>query len=145
MKMNQFVLITLLFMVFSLSAIFVMADGNKQPKNSPFLITGKLPHPTKLLMQQWDNEELHLSKEQKTKLLVVRKETMGNVQKLGKEITELEQQVVDGSLGGKSPEELRSLVQKIGQLKGEATIVHLNCIHTTNTILDQQQFDFLTK
>lgn len=145
MKKNQLVIVTLLFMIFSLSAIFVMAEGNGQPKNSPFLITDKLPHPTKLLMQQWDNAELNLSEEQKTKLLVVRKKTMGNVKKLGKEITVLEQQVVDGSLGGKSPEELRSLVQEIGQLKGEATMVHLRCIHTTNTILDQQQIDFLNK
>ncbi len=145
MKISQSVVIALLFMLFSLSPICVMAAGNEQAKNSPFLITAKLPHPTKLLMQQWDNEELHLSEEQKTKLLVVRKNTMGKVKKLGKEITLLEKQVVEGSLGGKSPEELRSLVQKIEKLKGEATMVHLRCIYTTNTILDQQQINLLKK
>ncbi len=145
MKKNQFVLATLLLMIFSLSATGVMAEESKQKKDSPFLITGKLPHPTKLLMQQWENEELNLSDEQKTKLLVVRKETMANVQKLGKEITLLEKQVVAGSLGGKPPEELRSLIQEIEKLKGEATMVHLHCIHTTNKILDQQQIDFLQK
>lgn len=145
MMKKQLVFVTLLFMVFSLSAVSVMAEGDGKQKDSPFLITGKLPHLTKLLMKQWDNAELHLSEEQKSKLLVVRKETIGSVQKLGKEIAVLEKQVVDGSLGGKTPEELRPLVQEIEKLKGEATMVHLRCIHTTSKILDQQQLDLLKK
>ena len=145
MMKNRLLLVTLLFMVFSLSAGSVMAGGSGKQKNSPFLITGQLPHLTKLLMKQWDNTELHLSEEQKSKLLVVRKETIGGVQKLGKEIAMREKQVVDGSLGGKSPEELHSLVQEIEKLKGEATMVHLRCIYTTSKILDQQQLDLLKK
>lgn len=142
---KRYVLVTLLFMLFSLSAVSVMAEGSGKQKSSPFLITGKLPHLTKLLMQQWDNGELHLVEEQKSKLLVVRKETIGAVQKLGKEIAVLEKQVVDGALDGKPPEELRSLVQEIEKLKGEATMVHLRCTHTTSKILDRQQLALLTK
>jgi hypothetical protein len=145
MMKQRIVTVTFLFMVFSLAAVTVMAKENGNQKNSPFLITGKMPHLTKLLMQQWDNDELHLLEEQKSKLLVVRKETITGVQKLGKEITVLERQVVDGSLGGRSPEELRSLVQKIEKLKGEATMIHLRCIYTTSNILDQQQLDLLLK
>jgi hypothetical protein len=118
--------------------------GNGKQKDSPFLITGKLLHFTKLLVQQWDSGELRLSEEQKSKLLVVRKETIGGVQRLGKEIAIREKQVVDGSLGGKLPEELHSLVQEIEKLKGEATMVHLRCICATSKILDQQ-LDLLKK
>ena len=142
---KQLLLVTLLLTVFSLSTVNVMAEGNKKQKSSPFLITGKLPHLTKLLVQQWDNAELHLSEEQKSKLLVVRKKTISGVKKLGQEITALEKHVVDGALGGKSPEELHPLIQKIEKLKGEATMVHLRCIHTTQMILNRQQLDLLTK
>jgi len=145
MMKKQFMIVALLFMVVSLSAGQVLAEGGGQNKNSPFLITGKLPHLTKLLMQQWDNSELNLTEEQRTRLLVVRKATIGGVQKLGKEITGLEQQVVEGSLGGKTPEELRSFVQKIENLKGEATMVHLQCIYNTSKILDQKQLAILRK
>ncbi len=123
-----------------------MAQGSgkgKQNSNSPFLITGKMPHLTKLLMQQWDNPELHLSDEQKSKLLVVRKETIGSAQGLGKEIAPLEKQVTEAILSGEEPDALQSLVQTIAKLKTEATMVHLRCIYNTNKILTQQQIDFL--
>ncbi|HIP38995.1 MAG TPA: hypothetical protein EYG88_06405 [Desulfocapsa sulfexigens] len=142
---KQFVFITLLFMVVSLSAVSVMAEGSGKQKSSPFLITGKLPHLTKLLMQQWESPELKLSEAQKAKLLVVRKATISGAQKLGKEINALESEVVEGSNSGKKPEELRSIVQKIEKLKGEATMLHLSCIYNTSNILDQQQLAFLTK
>ncbi len=146
MTKMRITLATLLLVIFSLSATNLMAQetGNAKAKNSPpFLITGKMPHLTKLLMQQWDNPELHLSAEQKGKLLVVRKETIGGVKKLGQKIAPLEQQVADGSTAGKSPDELKSLVQTIAGLKAEATMVHLRCIYNTSTILDQQQLAFL--
>ena len=146
MTKTRIVLVTVLLVIFSLSATNLMAQGagNGKAKNSPpFLITGKMPHLTKLLMQQWDNPELHLSAEQKSKLLVVRKETIGGVQKLGQQIAPLEQQVADGSLAGKTPEELQALVQTVARLKTEATMVHLRCIYNTGNILDKQQLDFL--
>jgi predicted small secreted protein len=146
MTKTRIALLTVLLVIFSLSAGNVMAQGagkGKQKNSPPFLITGKMPHLTKLLMQQWDNSELHLSDEQKSKLLVVRKETIGDAQKLGQEITPLEKQVAEGSLAGKTPDELQSLVQAIAGLKAEATMVHLRCIYNTSNILDQQQLDFL--
>lgn len=145
MKKSRLVLLTVVFMIVSLAAGSALAQGKGKQKNSPFLITGKLPHHTKLLIKQWDNPELHLLDEQKTKLLVVRKETISAAQKLGKEIGELEQQVVEGSLGGKAPEELQALVQEVAKLKAEATMIHLHCIYNTSKVLDQQQLALLMK
>ncbi len=137
-KRIVFILITLL--ICSLSATNLLAQGGgKFKKSSPFLITGKLPHLTKLLMQQWDNPDLHLQEEQKSKLLLIRKETIGGAQRLGKEIGALENQVAEGSHAGKTPEELQSLVQQIAELKSEATMVQLHCIFKTSKILDQKQ------
>ena len=135
-----------LFLLFFLPAMSVMAqegENAKQKNSPPFLITGKMPHLTKLLVQQWDSEELHLLDTQKNRLLVVRKETIGAVKKLGKEIMPLEKLVADGILAGKTPAELQSLVQTIAGLKAEATMVHLRCIHNTSSILDRRQLELL--
>lgn len=140
------VLSVVMLMLFSLSATHVMAQGagnGKQKSSPPFLITGKLPHFTKLLMQQWDNVKLDLTDEQKSKLLVVRKETIAGAQKLDREIAPLEKQVVEEIFNGKKPDELQSIVQAIAELKVEATMLHLRCIYSTRSILDQQQVDFL--
>lgn len=149
---KSILLLTVLTMIFLLSTTNLMAQGNNSPsgngqqkKNSPFLITDKLPHLTKLLIQQWDNPALHLSEEQKTKLLVVRKETIAGVRKLGQEIASLEKQVTKGIFAGKTPGKLHSLVQTIAGLKAEATMIHLRCINDTSAILDQQQLNVLRK
>ena len=149
---KSILLLTVLTMIFLLSTVNLMAQENNSPggngqqkKNSPFLITDKLPHLTKLLIQQWDNPALHLSEEQKTKLLVVRKETIAGVRKLGQEIASLEKQVTKGIFAGKTPEKLHSLVQTIAGLKAEATMIHLRCINDTSAILDQQQLNVLRK
>jgi hypothetical protein len=148
MNKSKFILVTLLLLVFSLTVTNGMAQGSgadkgKQKNSSPFLITGKMPHLTKILMQHWDNAELNLSDEQKSKLLVVRKETIGSAQRLGKEISPLENQVAAGSLSGKTPEELKELVQKVAGLKAEATMVHLQCIYDTSNILNEKQLALL--
>ena len=134
----------------ALSTTSLMAEGNDSPggkgkgkQSSPFLITSKLPHLTKILIQQWENPRLDLSEEQKAKLLVVRKETIGAVQQLEQKVSALEQRVAEGIFAGKTPEELQPLVQKIARLKAEATMVQLRCIYDTSTILDQQQMDML--
>ena len=127
--------------MFSLVTTNSMAAGNK----SPFLITGKLPHLTKLLMHQWDNPTLHLTKDQKTKLLVIRTETISGVQTLSPQVAMLQQQVTTGITNGKTPSELKSTVEQLAQLKAEATMLHLNCIYKTNAILDKQQLDVLTQ
>ncbi|MDX2493924.1 MAG: hypothetical protein QNK27_03065 [Desulfuromusa sp.] len=144
------VFVTILAMAFSFSATNLMAQGDNSSaekgmskKTPPFLITGKMPHLTKLLMKQWDNPKLNLSTEQKDKLLVVRKETIAGVQTLAKKITPLEEQVAEGIFAKQTPEELSSLVQTIAKLKAEATMVHLRCIYETSKVLDTQQLELL--
>ena len=139
-----------LALIFSLSSTNLMAQGNNSPagkgqqkKQSPFLITGELPHLTKLLMQQWDNSTLHLTEEQKPQLLVVRKETIAGVENLAPQIASLQKQVTEGIFIGKTPDELHSIVQAISKLKAEATMIHLKCIFDTSNILNQQQLDIL--
>jgi hypothetical protein len=152
MMKKSILLIVIWGMIFSLPApdlradAYKSTDANGQKKvNSPFLITDNLPHLTKLLMQQWDNPALLLSAAQKTKLLVIRKETIASVQKLTPEITHLERQVTEGIFDGKIPAELHSLVKAIAELKAEATMVHLRCVYDTSEILDQQQLEVLIK
>ena len=142
--------IAILVITISLSTANLMAQGDSptaekvgQKKNSPFLITGKLPHLTKLLMKHWDNPELNLSSSQKSKLLVVRKETIASVQALTKEIVPLESQVAEGIFAKKTPDELNSLVDTIARAKKQATMVHLRCIYNTREILEVQQLNLL--
>jgi len=118
-------------------------NNNQQQKESPFLITSELPHLTKLLMQQWDNSTLKLSDEQKTQLLVVRKETMSGVKSLAPQIAPLHKQVTEGVFVGKTPKELSAAVQAISKLKTEATMIHLKCIYDTRSILSQRQLEIL--
>ncbi len=150
--MRKFValLITLLVMAFSFPATSLTAqeDSSSTEKGvsregPPFLITGKMPHLTKLLMKQWDNPKLNLSKKQKDKLLVVRKETITGVKALTKKIAPLEEQVAEGIFAKQAPEDLDPLVQAIAKLKAEATMLHLRCIYDTSKILDTQQLEFL--
>lgn len=133
-----------LTIIFSLSSTNLMAQS-QQKKQSPFLITGELPHLTKILMQQWDNTTLHLTEDQKPQLLVVRKETMAGVKNIAPKIASLQKQVTEGIFIGKTPDELHSIVQTISKLKAEATMIHLKCIFDTSNILNQQQLDILLK
>lgn len=142
--------LVVLVIILPLSSTILMAQGNnssvaegQQNKQSPFLITGELPHLTKLLMQQWDNPALQLTEEQKPQLLVVRKETMAGVKNLTPQIASLQKQVTEGIFIGKTPDELQSTVQAISKLKAEATMIHLKCIFDTSRILNQQQLDIL--
>ncbi len=138
----------LIALVLALSAPGLMAQGGQggpgKHKNPPFLITGKLPHLTKMLMQQWENPALKLTDEQKEKLMVVRKDTIGGAKQLGREIGQLEQQVVEGLAAGKKPEELKGLVDQVADLKSKATMLHLACIFNTKNILDKEQLAVLT-
>ena len=144
--------LTALVITFSLSSTNLMAQDNNPPvgksqqkKQYPFLITGQLPHLTKLLMKQWDNPKLHLTEEQKPQLLVVRKETIAGIKKITPQVASLQKQVREGIINGKTPDELRSTVQSIAKLKSEATMIHLKCIFDTKKILNQQQLDILLK
>ncbi len=136
-------------LLFSLSAAPLMAQGkgggmDKNKNSPPFLIMGKLPHLTKLLMQQWNNPALQLTDAQKEKLLIVRKDTIGGAKKLGAEIAALEQQVVEGLASDKTPEDLKGLVDQVAGLKAQATMLHLACIFNTEKILNKEQLFVLT-
>lgn len=150
MKRPSLLLIAILTLSLFFSATQLMAQGKNsaagkgdQKKNPPFLITGKLPHLTGLLKQQWDNPQLQLTEAQKQELLQVRKGTITAVQAIKKRLVSRENQVVEGIFGGKSPEQLQPLVQSVADLKSEATMVHLRCIYNTSKILNQQQLELL--
>ncbi len=131
---------TIIALTTALATPIILAQGN----NSPFLITGKLAHLTKLLMQQWDNPELNLSTGQKDKLIVIRKKTISGVRTLSPSILALQKQITNEILSGKDPKELEPKVKKLANMKAEATMIHLECIYMTNAILDKDQLALLT-
>jgi len=119
-------------------------QGMKQKKkHSPFLIKHGLPHMTKMMMQHWDDEKLALTPEQKEKLLVIRKETIGGVKQLKPEVMQLTKAVVQASKAGESAASLKEKVDKLAQLEAEATMIHLNCIEKTNAVLTPAQKSYL--
>lgn len=113
-------------------------------KNSPFLINKEsLPHMTKVLVQNWDKATLGLSSDQKAKLLVVRKETMGAVMKIKKQVKVLEAEIIEVMVDGEDPKGLHPKVDEVAKLKAQATKVHLKCISDTITVLSDEQMEFL--
>ena len=117
-------------------------DGDaamKPPTRMPFLVDGKMPHLTGILKQHWDDPDLELTPEQKVVLLEVRKTTMSAVTGLAKELDQLESSLAEQAMDAIPPDQLAPLVDKISDLKTEATMVHLRCIHDTIEILDDRQ------
>ena len=135
----------LLLLLCSLSAVAQAQEAGFRAgtKTVPFLITGKLPHLTGLLMKQWDSPELGLSPQQKRWLKLVREETISDIKRLSKKISELEGQVVDGINSGMEPDLLYPKVKEIARLKTEATMVHLKCLYDTRKILRPEQLKLL--
>ncbi len=118
--------------------------GKKMQKgamNKPFLILGKMPHLTKLVMRHWD--DLKLSDTQKEELIKIRKATMGAVKSLKPQIMQLENEVAKAAMEGAKPESLKAKVDQIAKLKAEATMAHLKCIHDTKKVLTPQQLKIL--
>jgi cytochrome c2 len=112
--------------------------------NSPFLINRNgLPHLSKLLIQNWDKAALGLSKEQKEKLIKVRKTTLSSVKKIKKETKALEEEIIEAITDKEDPKTLHATVDKIAKLKAEATKVHLQCISDTINILNDEQITYL--
>jgi len=116
---------------------------HQKKKNSPFLIKHGLPHMTKMIMKSWDDSKLALNEGQKTKLLVVRKETMAGVMRLKPEITALEKEIITASKAGTKAADLKTKVEKLAVLESELTMVHLQCIEDSNTILNEEQVAYL--
>jgi len=115
----------------------------KKKKNSPFLIKQGLPHLTKILMKNWDDEKLALTPEQKEKLLVVRKETMGSVMTLKPQIMTLTKEIVQASKAGTKTTELKSKVENLASLEAEATMTHLKCLEDSKAVLKPEQMAYL--
>ncbi len=111
----------------------------KPPARTPFLVDGKMPHLTGTLKQHWDDPELLLTPEQKVVLLNIRKSTMSAVMGLAGELDQLESSLAEQAMAATPPDELAPLVAKISDLKTEATMVHLRCIHDTMEVLDDRQ------
>jgi hypothetical protein len=111
----------------------------KPPARMPFLVDGKMPHLTGILKQHWDDPELLLTPEQKVVLLTIRKSTLSAVMGLVKELDQLESSLAEQAMAAVPPDQLAPLVDKISDLKTEATMVHLRCIHDTMEVLDDRQ------
>ncbi len=119
------------------------AAKKMQKMQKPFLILGKMPHLTKLVMMHWD--DLGLSDEQKEKLTQIRKETMGAVKSLKPKIMKLENEVAKATMEGADPDSLKAKVDEIAKLKAEATMAHIKCIYNTQKVLTPEQLAKLTK
>jgi len=111
----------------------------KPPTRMPFLVDGKMPHLTGILKQHWDDPDLKLTPEQKAVLLEIRKNTMSAVMGLAGELDQLESSLAKQAMAATPPDQLAPLVDKISDLKTEATMVHLRCIYDTMEILDDGQ------
>ena len=116
---------------------------HKKKMNSPFLIKHGLPHLTKILMKNWDDEKLALTPEQKEKLLVVRKETLGSVMSLKPQVMAMTKEIVQASKAGTKAAELKAKVEKLASLEAEATMTHLKCIEDTKAALKPEQMTYL--
>ncbi|WP_187646941.1 hypothetical protein [Nitrosophilus labii] len=115
----------------------------KQMKSSPFLIVGKMPHLTRLIKIHWDDPNLALSNEQKSKLLKIRKETIATVMKLTKKIGVLENEIAKSTMQGEEPKNIKPKVEELAKLKAKATMAHIRCIYDTKKVLTKKQLDYL--
>jgi len=137
MKKTLFSLLTATLLFTGSATLLNANQADKAAK--PFLIQGKLPHLTMMVKILWDDEDLALTKEQKTELIKIRKHTMGSAKKLKIQIIKLENEVVKASNQGAKPATLKSKVDKIAQLRAEATMIHLECIYNTRALLSKEQ------
>jgi len=120
----------------------MMKKGNKKAA-SPFLITVGLPHMTKLVKQNWDNPKLNLTAEQKEKLLVVRKTTIGGVKVVKPQIMQLQRKIKQMTMSGADISKISPLIDQVAVLKADASKVHVKCIHDTKNILTKKQIAYL--
>lgn len=120
-------------------AMLTLASTLHAGKRTPFLIVGVLPHATMTIKNNWDNEQLALTKEQKKKLLKVRKETISAVKSIKEKVFPIEKRVAKKAMSGTHPRDLLQLVDKIAKLKAKATRIHLRCIYNTREILTKKQ------
>ena len=137
MKINFLTLLSSIILMLSITT------SNLSAKQKPFLIHGKLPHLTGTIMQLWDDEDLALTSEQKKKLKHIRIRTVGGLSTIKGEVFPLENEIVQASKDGTNPEELEDSVEKLAELRAEATMLHLRCIYDTKNILSKEQFELV--
>ncbi len=112
--------------------------------NSPFLLNNEeLPHLTKLLMMNWDKAKLGLTNEQKKKLLVVRRETLGAMKEIQEKVKVLEDEIIEATVDGEPLEKIYPQVEEVAKLKVEATKIQLKCLKESMQILNDAQIEFL--
>ncbi len=121
----------------------LLAFSTPRPQSKPFLITGKMPHYTKMVMQKWNDPELALTQTQKAALERVRKETMSAIAQIKPQLSKLEREIAEKILRGEKPQTLKAAVEKVAKLKTKATMAHLKCIHDTQKILTPTQLSYL--
>ena len=109
----------------------------------PFLIQGKLPHLSKQVKMMWEDSDFALTKVQKKRLLVIRKDTMSQLNILKKKINILETEIVQASNDKLKPQKIKEKVYKLSQLKAKATMIHLKCIYKTRNSLTQAQLNMI--
>lgn len=112
-------------------------------KQKPFLIHGKLPHLTGTIMQLWDDEDLALTPKQKAELKKIRIRTVGGLGTIKGEVFPLEAEIVEASTNGATPDSLEEDVEKLAELRAEATMLHLKCIYDTRSILTKKQLQLI--
>ena len=76
-------------------------------------------------------------------MTAVKKETMSKAKSLAKIINALEAKIVKASQSGDKPASLKEAVSRLAALRAEATMVHLNCIYQTRSILSKDQLDIV--
>jgi len=135
MRVKKLMVLTLL--------VLTIGSTSLLSKQKPFLIHGKLPHLTGTIMQLWDDEELALTPKQKTKLKQIRLKTIGALATIKGEVFPLEAEIVEASANGAKPESLEEDVEKLAELRAEATIIHLNCIYNTRDVLSKKQLQLI--
>lgn len=112
--------------------------------NSPFLINKtRLPHLTKILLHNWDKASLGLNQEQKTKLLLVRKETLSAVKKIKKEVAKLEKEIIEIVVDNEDLTLVDTKLDALAKLKIEGTKIHIHCLRKSISILSEEQLELL--
>ncbi len=125
----------------TLWSVLVLALGSTSlyAQQKPFLIHGQLPHLTKTIMVLWDDEDLALTPEQKIKLKEIRQRTIGGLSTIKGEVFPLEKEIVSASDNGVNPDTLEDSLEKLAELRAEATMLHLRCLYDTRKTLTQKQ------
>ncbi|EDZ62731.1 hypothetical protein SMGD1_2825 [Sulfurimonas gotlandica GD1] len=131
------------FLTIASLLVLALASTSLSAQQKPFLIHGQLPHITGTIMQLWDDEDLALSLEQKTKLKEIRIRTVGGLATIKGEVFPLEAEIVKASSNGANPDSLEDSLQKLAELRAEATMLHLRCLYDTRNILTKKQLQLI--